>query len=152
MAERGAAEVTGDGWAEHFALCPGISDVYLFRYRERVVDLDAEVPDRALDLRVTEQELDGPQVASAPIYQAHLGASKRVGAVDARIEADACDPLRYEPSVLACRHALIDRAAACEQKIARLLACGPEIVIDRLQDEPRCRKRVAIKTDPGTGG
>ena len=68
----------------------------MFRYRDRVVDLDAEVADRALDLRAAEQELDGPQVASAPIDQGHLDAPKRVGAVDARIEADARD-LEHDP-------------------------------------------------------
>ena len=47
-------------------LCPGTSDLSLFRYREGVVDLDAEISDRALDLGVTEQELDRPQVAGAP--------------------------------------------------------------------------------------
>src|SRR6516165_5215716 len=35
-------------------LCPLNSDVNLFRYPERVVELDAEVADRALDLRVAE--------------------------------------------------------------------------------------------------
>jgi len=38
-----------------YPLCPGISDISLFRYRERVVDLDAEVADGAFDLRVTER-------------------------------------------------------------------------------------------------
>jgi hypothetical protein len=36
-------------------LCPATSDINLFCYRERVVDLDAEITDRALDLVVTEQ-------------------------------------------------------------------------------------------------
>lgn len=39
---------------------PGISDVNLFRYRQSVVDLNAEIPDRAFNLGMTEQELDGP--------------------------------------------------------------------------------------------
>ena len=34
---------------------PSSSDINLFCYRERVVDLDAEITDRALDLGVTEQ-------------------------------------------------------------------------------------------------
>jgi hypothetical protein len=34
---------------------PGTSDVNLFRYRERVVDLDAEVADRALNFRMAQQ-------------------------------------------------------------------------------------------------
>src|SRR5665811_253074 len=43
-------------------LCPGISDINLFRYCQGVIDLDAEIPDRAFDLRMAEQELDGPQI------------------------------------------------------------------------------------------
>jgi hypothetical protein len=31
-------------------LCPGISDINLFRYCQGVIDLDAEIPDRAFDL------------------------------------------------------------------------------------------------------
>jgi hypothetical protein len=30
-------------------LCPGISDINLFRYCQGVIDLDAEIPDRAFD-------------------------------------------------------------------------------------------------------
>jgi hypothetical protein len=37
----------------------GISD-HLFRYRKRIVDLDAEIPNRAFKLGVAEQELHGP--------------------------------------------------------------------------------------------
>ena len=41
-------------------LCPGISDVDLFSYREGIIDLDAEVSDGAFDFGVAEQELHGP--------------------------------------------------------------------------------------------
>jgi hypothetical protein len=41
----------------------------LFRYRERVIDLDAEVADRALNFRMAQQELDGAKVSRAPIDQ-----------------------------------------------------------------------------------
>ena len=41
-------------------LCPGISDVYLFSYRESVINLNAEVSDGAFDFCVTEQELYRP--------------------------------------------------------------------------------------------
>jgi hypothetical protein len=33
-------------------LCPGISDVNLFRYRKRIIDFDAEVSDGAFDFGV----------------------------------------------------------------------------------------------------
>jgi hypothetical protein len=36
-------------------LCPGTSDLDLFRYRKGIIDLDAEISDRTLDLGVTEQ-------------------------------------------------------------------------------------------------
>src|SRR5690349_18868992 len=55
-----------------------------------------------------------------------------MGAVDARIEADTRDPLRDEPSILACRQTTADCATAREQKVAGLLACLLEIVVDRL--------------------
>jgi hypothetical protein len=41
----------------------------LFRYRERVIDLDAKVTDRALNLRMAQQELDGAKVSGAPVDQ-----------------------------------------------------------------------------------
>ena len=41
-------------------LCPGISYVDLFRYRESVVHLNAKVSDGAFDFGVAEQELHSP--------------------------------------------------------------------------------------------
>ena len=41
-------------------LCPGGSDFDLFRYGKSIIDLDAKVAHRALDLGVAEQELHGP--------------------------------------------------------------------------------------------
>jgi hypothetical protein len=45
------------GWKTGRAcpLCPGISDVNLFRYCQRIIDLDAEISDRAFDLGMPEQ-------------------------------------------------------------------------------------------------
>ena len=42
-------------------LCPGISDINLFRYCEGIIHFDAEISDRALDLCMSEQKLDGPE-------------------------------------------------------------------------------------------
>ena len=50
-------------------LCPDISDINLFRYCEGVIDLDAEITDRALDLGMPEQKLDGPEIARPSIDQ-----------------------------------------------------------------------------------
>lgn len=54
-------------------LCPGTSDVDFFCNVNGVVDLDAKVPDCALDLGVAQEELHGPQVASPSIDQRRLG-------------------------------------------------------------------------------
>jgi hypothetical protein len=46
----------------------------LFRYRQGIIDLDAEISDRAFDLGMPEQELDGPEITRAPIDQGSFGA------------------------------------------------------------------------------
>jgi hypothetical protein len=50
------------GWSSGRAcpLCPGTSDINLFRYCESIVHLDTEISDCAFDLGVTKQKLDSP--------------------------------------------------------------------------------------------
>ena len=55
---------------------PGNSDINLFCYGQGVINLDAEVSDGAFDLGMAEQELHGPQVASAPVDQGRFGPSE----------------------------------------------------------------------------
>jgi hypothetical protein len=57
-------------------LCPGISDINLFRYCQSVIDLDAQILDRALDLRMPQQELDGPEISCPSINQGSLCAAQ----------------------------------------------------------------------------
>ena len=57
---------------------PGISDINLFRYCQGVIDLDAEISDRAFDPGMPEQELDSPQVARPPIDQGSFCTSQRM--------------------------------------------------------------------------
>jgi hypothetical protein len=66
------------GWRSGRAcpLCPGISDINLFRYCQNIVYLDAEISHRAFNLGVAKQKLDGPKIAGAPVDQGSLGASK----------------------------------------------------------------------------
>jgi uncharacterized protein YdeI (YjbR/CyaY-like superfamily) len=45
---------------------PHLSDLGAFRESKCVLDVDAEVLDRALDLRMVEQDLNGPQVPDRP--------------------------------------------------------------------------------------
>ena len=49
------------------------SNVGLLGDGQSVIDLDTEIANRALDLGVTEQQLDGPQIADAAIDQRGLG-------------------------------------------------------------------------------
>ena len=49
------------------------SNVGLLGDGQSVIDLDTEIANRALDLGVTEQQLDGPQIAGAAIDQRGLG-------------------------------------------------------------------------------
>jgi hypothetical protein len=39
----------------------------LFRYCKSIIDLDAKIANRALDLRMAQQQLDGPQVAGTAV-------------------------------------------------------------------------------------
>jgi hypothetical protein len=57
-------------------LCPGISDINLFRYCQSIVYLNAKISDRALDLGVAKQKLDSPKIARAPVDQGSLGSSQ----------------------------------------------------------------------------
>jgi len=56
-------------------LCPGTSDINLFRYCQRIIDLDAEIPDGAFDFGVAEQELDSPEISCASVNQGSFGTS-----------------------------------------------------------------------------
>lgn len=68
----------GEGRA--LPLCPLFSDVDLFGNSQGVVHLDAQVPDGAFDLSVSEQKLNGPKIARATIDQRRLCASQRITA------------------------------------------------------------------------
>jgi hypothetical protein len=59
-ASRLVARSSQRGTGRACPLCPARSDINLFRHGERVVDLDAEIADRALDIRVAEHKLRGP--------------------------------------------------------------------------------------------
>jgi hypothetical protein len=57
------------------AAAPPISDVNLFRDRQCIVNFDAEVTNGAFDLRVTEQQLDRPEVAGPTVDQSRFRAA-----------------------------------------------------------------------------
>ncbi len=50
--------------------------VGLLGYGKSVINLDAEITSRALDLGTAKQQLDGTQVAGAPIDQGSLSSTQ----------------------------------------------------------------------------
>jgi hypothetical protein len=48
-------EGAAEGGAKPVRLCPSSSDVNLFRYGEGIIDFDAEIPDGALDLCMSQR-------------------------------------------------------------------------------------------------
>src|ERR1700687_2483680 len=59
-------------------LCPGISDINLFRHCQSIVYFDPEISDRAFDLGMAKQKLDSPKIAGAAVNQGSLRASERM--------------------------------------------------------------------------
>jgi hypothetical protein len=69
-------------------LCPTTSDLDLLGDLNSIVDLDAKISNRALNLRVAQQQLHRTQIASSPVDQSRLGSAPRVCAELERVEAD----------------------------------------------------------------
>ena len=105
-------------------LCPGISDINLFRYCKGVIDLDAEIPNRAFDLGMPQQELDSPEIARPPIDERRFCPSQRVCPEESRVQSNAADPLGDEAGILAGCHAAARPALAGKQELAGPLAGG----------------------------
>jgi hypothetical protein len=75
---------------------------------------------------VTEQELNGSQVAGAPVDHRRFGPPERVGAEQFGVQSDAGDPSGDKSCILARRHALAHAATAREQEFAGLLTRGSD--------------------------
>lgn len=105
------------------------SDVDLHRDFDGVVDLDPEIPHRALDLTMSEEKLNRTQIAGLAIYQDGLRSAQRVRPELQRIKADARHPVIDEPCILpGCKPT--QRILATKQNLTRLPACQPQIVIE----------------------
>ncbi len=72
----------------------------LLRQLQGVLYLDAKVANRALELRVAQQELHSAQVFGPPINQRRLRAAYGMGYVSGRIKTDFLDPGVDNPSIL----------------------------------------------------
>jgi hypothetical protein len=81
---------------------------------------------------MTEQQLDGPQVASAAIDQRGLGPTQRMRTEQARIETDAAYPVADETRILPDRKAPIWSALRGKKEISSLPVRHTEVIVDRL--------------------
>jgi hypothetical protein len=72
----------------------------LLRDAQRVVDLDAEITNRAFQLRMPEQQLNGSQVARLLVNLCYLGSPHRVRSVGRAIKSSTFDPLMHDACVL----------------------------------------------------
>jgi len=79
-------------------------DFSLLSHFQRVVDLDAEVSNRALQFGVAEEQLHRPQVFGASVDQRCLRAAHRVCSVRCVIKTDRGDPAMYDTRVLPRRY------------------------------------------------
>ena len=95
-------------------LYPSSLDVNLFCDSKGIIDLDTEVPHRALDLGVTKKQLHRSQIAGAPIDQGCLGSPQGMCTEQVRIQSDAGNPIGNKPCVLPRRQAPIPAASASE--------------------------------------
>src|SRR5204862_2449833 len=97
----------------------------LFGHFECVIDLDAEVSNGALELRMTEQELHCTQILRAAIDQRGFRASQCMGSIRGGVEADLPYPPADDPRVLPCRQMRKGMQAARKQVVLRAPARRP---------------------------
>jgi hypothetical protein len=66
------------------------------------------------------------------VDERRFGTSQGVRADKVRVEADRCNPARDEPGILPGGHAAVVITTATEQKFARFLANGFNVIVDGL--------------------
>ncbi len=81
------------GEGQNASALPQFSNVNLLGNCKRVIDLDTEISDGALDLRVTQQQLNSAKVPGPTIDQRGLCPPDRMRTEHGRLRADAGDPL-----------------------------------------------------------
>jgi hypothetical protein len=109
-----------------------ILDVDLLGNFDRVIDLDAEIADSALNLRMSEQQLDYSRVACSAIDEHGFGSAQRVGAELGWIKPDAADPFMDQSGILPGGHYTHAITAAGGQELTGLSAGQSQIFVDRL--------------------
>ena len=91
------------------------SELDLLRDGERIVDLDPEIANGALQLGVAEQQLHGSQVAGLSINLSRLRSAQRMRAVSRTIKTGALHPSMNDAGVLSRREMRLLPKAARKQ-------------------------------------
>lgn len=100
--------------------------------RERVIKIDAEIPNSALDLGMPQQELDSSEVARSSVNHRCLGSPSRVCAVGQRIEPDCTKPGSQQTGILARGHRPRPVGSARKKRLALVQALLLQPVPDSL--------------------
>jgi hypothetical protein len=79
------------------------SHVDLLGYGQSIINLDTKIANRALDLGMAEQQLDGPQIAGTAIGYGGLGPTQRMRTEEALVEPDSAYPIADETRILSDR-------------------------------------------------
>ena len=87
-----------------------------FSGRERILDVDTQVPNGALDFRVAKQDLHCTQVARLLVDDRGLGSSQRMRPVVLRPQSDTGHPLINKSSIMPCADmiSVIDPGRKCK--------------------------------------
>jgi hypothetical protein len=85
---------TGVGYPLYFGL---------LGHFQGIIDLDAEVADRTLQLGVPEQQLNGPKILGPVVDQGRLRSPECVRAVAGLVQSQLPDPGMRDPRVLPSR-------------------------------------------------
>ena len=105
------------------------SDVGLLRELQCIVDVDAQVAHRALDLRVAKQQLHGTQVACPPVDQRGFRSAHGMRPVGAALEADLANPSMHDACVLPCGEVgrILKSAEKQEVGALQMRVCDPSL-------------------------
>ena len=81
----------------------GWLDFEPFRELQRIIQLDAEIADGALQLGMAQQQLAGSEIACLAIEHGDLRSPQAVAAIGGWFEPDQRHPLLDQPNILAGR-------------------------------------------------
>jgi len=126
------AQTGGPTMGRACPLCPGISDVNLFRYCHGIVYLNAKISDRAFDLGVPKQKLDGAEIARTSVDQGSFCTSQLMRPEQPWVQPNAANPLRNQAGILARSHAAFGTTTTCKHEVAGPLVRKFQVIIDRL--------------------